>query len=111
MIPLGIVDHQKGTTWDGAEMIITESDSEGVMVPKDLTGVEIIAQFKNNRDVIFTYKTTDNSISVPNPTNGKLYFVGGIINHPANTYFFEVQFKLLNGDIEKTPVHSWTIYQ
>ena len=107
----GIADHQKGTTWDGISIFISEDDSSGNKIPKDLTGAEIIAEFKNNRDVVFTYKNLDGSILVPNPTDGIIYFVSSVIEHPESLYYFDVKIILPNGDIVKIPTHTWNIYK
>lgn len=110
-IPKAFADHKKGSTWDGAEMIITETDENGVVVPKNLTNVRISAKFKINNSTVFEFKNSDNTIMVPNPTNGKLYFASRVIDVQVNTYYFDVILTLINGDIEIIPTHSWTIFK
>lgn len=102
-------DHKKGSTWDGAEMIITETDENGNVVPKNLTGVKISAKFKINNNVVFEFKDSDNTILVPTPTNGKLYFASRLMNVAENTYYFDVVLTHIDGDIEIIPTQSWTI--
>ena len=110
-IQKAFADHKKGSTWDGAEMIITETDENGNTVPKNLTGVTVSAKFKVNNNAVFEFKNSDNTILMPTPTNGKLYFVGRLMNYVANTYYFDVVLTLPNGEVEIVPTHSWTIYQ
>lgn len=38
--------HRKGTTWYGWEVAISEKDPDGVETPVDLTGVEILIEFR-----------------------------------------------------------------
>jgi hypothetical protein len=109
-IPKAFADHKKGTTWDGAEFIITETDENGTVIPKNLTGVGILAQFKVNNSTIFEFKNSDNTILVPTPTNGRLLFNSRVMNVSANTYYFDVILTLPNGEIEAIPTHSWTIF-
>lgn len=104
-------DHKKGTTWDGAEFIITETDENGNTVPKNLTGVSILAKFKVNNNAVFEFKNSDDTISVPTPTDGKLYFNPRVINVAPNVYIFDVILTLPDGTIEAIPTHSWTIFK
>lgn len=104
-------DHKKGTTWDGAEFAITETDENGNSIPKNLTGVSIVAQFKVNNNMVFEFKNSDGTIAVPTPINGKLYFTPRLMNVAANVYNFDVILTLPNGTIEAIPTHSWTIYK
>ena len=110
-IPKAFADHKKGSTWDGAEMIITETNENGVIVPKDLTDVQISAKFKINNNTVFEFKNSDNTITVPIPTDGKLYFATRLMNFPENTYYFDVVLININGDVEIIPTHSWTIFK
>jgi hypothetical protein len=110
-IPKAFLDHKKGTTWDGAEFIVTETDENGVVNPKDLTGVIILAKFKVNNNTVFEFKNSDGTITVPNPTNGKFYFTPRLMNVGANVYIFDVVLTLPDGTIEYIPTHSWTIFK
>lgn len=85
----GIADHKKGTSWSGIEIEVTE-DIDGVNTPLNLTGASIIANFKSGNTIIFSFKTNDNTILIPTPTNGKLYFKERIMNVPASNYCFDI---------------------
>lgn len=110
-IKLGIADHKKGTTWDGLEIVATTIDENNNIVPLDLTGASVVANFKSGNNTIFSFKTSDNSIIIPNPTNGKMNFAPRVMNVPPNNYYFDVIVTLENGDIEPiVDTHSWNIY-
>lgn len=111
-IPVGIENHTKGTTFDGLEIFAQEENELNVLEPIDLTDVEAIAQFKISIDgpVIFEFNTTDETILIPEPLSGKLYFASRIIDYPAKTYLFDVKLKFPDGRIKViVPIHSWTI--
>jgi len=113
-IPIGIPDHKRGDTWDGMEIVITETNELNQNVPVDLTGVEVISQFKSslNESFVFEFKTSDNSILIPDPTTGEIYFNSRKMDFPAKLYFFDVQLKFQDGTIETiVPTHSWTLSQ
>lgn len=111
-IPVGIADHKKGIFWDGIEIIVTTFDENNNVVPFDFTGGKVISQFKTNNNVVFEFQTDDDTILIPEPTNGKLYFVGRNINIAPNTYLFDIKFiDVTNKTEEIIPTHSWTIYK
>lgn len=113
-IPVGIADHKRGDTWDGMQVTATTTNELDVVVPIDLTGVEIISQFKTSIDgtPVFEFKTSDNTISVPDPTLGVFYFVERNMDYPAKMYFFDIQLKYSNGNLETiVPTHTWALVQ
>lgn len=110
-----IEDHQRGDYWNGAS-VYYEDETEDGLVGIVLTGAKIVAEFKptKNGPAAFTYSTEDGTITVPNDINWRCDFKKGIINHPANTYYFEVQvtFPPQNGEdpvIETILKSTWTI--
>lgn len=111
MIKIGIVDHKKGTTWDGIEIEVTE-DINGIITPLDLTGAEITANFKSGNNIVFSFKTSNGTILVPTPTDGKLYFKERVVDVPASTYYFDVIAKFPDGTILPIidEVRSWNIH-
>lgn len=113
-IPIGISDHKRGDTWDGMEVIATTTNDLDVVIPIDLTGVQILAQFKTSIDglFVFEFKTSDNTILVPNPTTGVFLFAPRNMDFPAKNYFFDIQLIYPNGDIETiVPTHTWALVQ
>lgn len=110
-----IEDHKKGDTWDGFKFKIedeTEIDSD-VYEPRDLSGCEIIAQFRTNPNgsVIFEFKTDDDTITIPTPENGEFILMPRIINVPAMTYVFDVQITYPSGVIESFDPDYFKIIQ
>lgn len=96
-----ISDHIKGDTWDGFMFKLedeTEFGSE-IYEPVDLTGCTIISQFKTTPKggVVFEFKTSDNTITIPDPINGEFFYEERIINYPANTYIFDCQITFPSG--------------
>lgn len=96
-----IADHIKGTTWDGFMFKLedeTAPESE-IYEPVDLTGAIIISQFKTTPKggVVFEFKTSDNSITIPDPESGEFFYEERIINVPANNYIFDFQITFPNG--------------
>jgi hypothetical protein len=88
-----IADHIKGDTWDGF-MFNLEDETEigsNIYEPVDLTGATIISQFKTTPKggMVFEFKTSDNSITIPTPANGEFFYEERIINVPANNYIFD----------------------
>ena len=68
--------HTRGSTFNGR--MLKMYDGRGVdKTPMDLTGVEIIMQFKKSLDssVVFEFKTADDSITIPNPLSGEFFMM------------------------------------
>jgi hypothetical protein len=67
--------------------------------PVDLTGATIISQFKTTPKggMVFEFKTSDNSITIPTPANGEFFYEERIINVPANNYIFDFQITFPSG--------------
>ncbi len=110
MVERGIFDHETGVSWDGAQFTITETDEFGVTTPMNLSG-SISAKFKIGSGVKFEFKTSDNTILVPNPTNGIMFFAPIVnFNFRQDVYIFQVI--LIRPDETKEPLtdfRSWTI--
>jgi hypothetical protein len=114
MIPVGIADFRRGDTFDGIEVFAQTKDSQGVLTPLNLTGASILAQFKLSIDgeSVFYFSTSDGSILVPNPLDGKLYFASRIMDYPAKMYFFDIQVVFSDGTIKTiVPTHSFKLIQ
>ena len=109
-----LAPHKKGDYWNGLELFIEDSvidpiTSVETFVPANLTGCTFISRFKTNPTgrVFFEFSTADNSITVPNPIDGKIFFLPKVLNVPAQLYIFDVQMTDVSGrvitiyDIEK----------
>jgi hypothetical protein len=111
-----IADHRKGDTWDGMSLLIEEIkvvDGEDVRTVKDLTGYSALARFKTTRDahISFEFKTEDDTITIPAPTEGKLLFTERIMDVKANNYVFDVQLTSPEGKVETIADGEWKIFQ
>jgi hypothetical protein len=110
-----IADHIKGDTWDGFKFKIEDETevNSGVYEPRNLTGCVIIAQFKKepNGTVVFEFKTSDNTITIPTPANGEFILMPRIVDVPATTYVFDVQITYPNGVVESFDPEYWRITQ
>lgn len=108
-----IVDHRKGDTWDGFSLLLEEYDTDGVtLIPINLTGVNVLIQFKShyNSAISFEFKTSDSTITIPNPLNGEILMMPRIIDVPANTYMFDVQLTYTNGTVQTIVSDYFKIY-
>jgi hypothetical protein len=91
-----IKNHPKGTTWYGMELLVEEEvfpfTDPKTYTPKDLTGISVFAEFykKNSEEVSFTFKTDDESVSIPNPIDGKIIFQPKLMDEEEATYAFNV---------------------
>jgi ribosomal protein S1 len=103
-----IADHKRGDTWNGMVVTIKKNG-----VPVDLTGYSAISRFKNNPTgtAIFEFKTSDDTLTIPNPTDGKIYYSKRKIEVQANRYVFDLQITNLDNVVKTVANGSWTITQ
>jgi hypothetical protein len=111
-----IADHKKGATWNGFSVTLKEETfaGSGILVPIDLSGCVIVSQFKTTPKggVIFEFKTSDNSITIPTPANGKfIYMPIASLNYPALNYSFDWKVIYPNGTIVYSPSFNFKIIQ
>lgn len=104
-----IPDIKTGDSWNGMEIEILNDDDS----PKDLTGATILCQFRDRvgsyTPPVLTFATADNSILIPDPTNGKFNFVGRIINVKPTTYYFDIQITFGDGMVNSQLAGQWTV--
>jgi hypothetical protein len=103
-----IVDHKVGDTWDGMSFVLTD---EGTLQPINLSGVQVLIQFKLNANSIiaFSFKTSDGTVTIPNPINGEIIMMPRIMNVIANTYRFDVQLTFPNGTVQTIIEDYWKL--
>ena len=89
-------DHIKGDTWNGLEILLEDAsviDNVETFSPKDLTGFSVVAeftpQFKEN--VVLELSTDGNTITISEPTNGKIVIGPLIVSIPQNIYSLKVK--------------------
>lgn len=103
-----IANHKRGTTWDGVSFTIIEDQ-----VPLNLTGVQITADFKydKSRATIFSFKTSNGTVLIPNPLTGVFLFKYDIpVDFPEAVYVFTVKMVFPDGRVEAEIFGNWKIY-
>jgi hypothetical protein len=107
-----IIEHKRGDTWDGMSFLCEELQEDGVTyLPVDLTGVEILIQFKEseNGTAAFEFKTSDDTVTIPEPLSGEFFMMPRKIETRPNNYMFDVQLTYPDGTTE-TPISDfWKI--
>lgn len=108
-----IEDHYRGDTWDGMELLIEDLEDDNVTVigPLDLTGCMVNAHFKTSPrgSAIFKFSTTDDTITIANPTTGIIRFNEKKIDAEPATYMFDIQLTFPDGSIKTILQDCWTI--
>ncbi len=88
-----------GDTFDTAVCTATQTDSEDVTTPVDLTDVAIKIQFRTkNYTSVFKTFTIDNGITVTDAENG-IFEIDEFINGSAGTYLYDIQFTYPDGKV------------
>ena len=103
-------NHKRGDTFNGKTIIVY--DGTGVSkTPKDLTGVTVLMQFRplGLRSVAFEFKSSDGTITIPAPLNGKILMMPRIINVKPIDYNFDVQLTFPGGKILTIFSSTWKI--
>lgn len=110
-----IANHQRGTTWNGMEILLEKEiqppSSPVIFEPVDLSTVQVVASFREKKGsaVIFEFKTQDGTITIPEPLSGKMNFMPRKMNVPVCTYFFEVLLIQSDGTTTEVMSNYWTI--
>lgn len=61
--------------------------------------------------MFFEFKTSDNTISILEPTNGIITFMPRIINAQSGKYITDVQLTFPNGRVQTDVAGSWEILE
>lgn len=105
-----IKDHQSGTTWKGMSLVWKMADENGIEQPVNLTGASIIAEFRIKDNVpTFSFKTEDNTITIPNPLTGKFFFMSRIMDINPATYNYDIFATLSDGTVKCLFSDCWNI--
>lgn len=108
-----IEPHKRGDTWGGVEFTLTELQPDLITyLPINLTGCSVLMQFRksHNSAIVMEFSTTDATITIPNPLNGKIKVIGRDINLSAGDIFmYDVQLTYANGVIETLFEDTWLI--
>jgi hypothetical protein len=111
-----IEDHRRGDTWNGMMLLVEELkavDGVETKIVKDLTGYSVVSKFKTSLDAnaSFEFKTEDNTILIPNPTTGELFFESRKMNVKAGDYVFDVELTSPTGYVQTIAEGVWKIFQ
>lgn len=107
-----IFDHKRGDSWDGMSFLCEELQEDGVTyLPIDLTGVEVLIQFKADAEGIasFEFKTSDGTVTIPDPLSGEIFMMPTKIEARPKVYMFDVQLTYPDGTTETIISDNWKI--
>jgi hypothetical protein len=95
--------YRKGDTFDGRKYTF----------PFDLTGASILIQFRETpqSSVAFEFKTIDNTLRVPEPSNGEVFMYPRYMDYPAATYQYDIQITFSTGRTKTYAADTLTIFQ
>ena len=103
-------DIVQGTTFKGRKLSFYDGIGDD-KTPKDLTGYSIKIELKKGagQNAVFSFKTSDNTITIPDPTNGEAFMASRLMNYPAFNYIFNIELKSAGGAIEQWATSNWRI--
>lgn len=101
-------DHRKGDTIEAITFTITVNGD-----PLDLTGASAKMDLRKNNVKQKRYTTAANDgLTIVSPaTDGKLRFDKKIVDVPPNTYDYDIEITLANGDVKTYIAGNWKIIQ
>lgn len=102
--------HKRGDSWNGGVLFFEQQDVPEIN-PVDLTGVSVLIQFRDkpNGRVVFEFKTEDNTVSIPNPLDGKIVLKGRRMTYPECDYYGDVQLTYPGDFVQTRPKLRWQI--
>jgi hypothetical protein len=103
-----IKNHTTGDTWKGLSMQLLDANEN----PIDITDCNIKCQFrqrKNEANHWLTLSTETEGIEITDAENGTFAFKEQVINLPAKTYVYDVQFTFPDGKVKTYVEGTWTI--
>lgn len=107
---MNISGHKAGDTWYGLSGQILLNGE-----PLNISGALVRMQIRKEKSwprYAYEWSTTGNTIQlIDNGTGGSFYIVSGVVDVPANNYFFDIEMQLPDGQII-TPVEgTWEIQE
>ena len=110
-----LADHRRGDTFKGISFLVRELQDDNVTkTPVDLTDVVILAQFKTSVGApvaSFEFKTSDDTITVPNPLSGEFFFMRRAIKVLPALYVYDIQLTFSDETVETIVTDKWLIYE
>ena len=103
-----IPKHKKGDYWDGMSITVRESNG----TPVNLTGYTIRLDFVNNRFIgnVMNFTTVNNTITIPTPSSGKMFFNAREMNVSAFKYLGDLKLINPSGHVKTIANVSWEIW-
>ena len=109
-----LADHRRGDSFEGISFLVEDYLEDGVTLePVDLTGVVVLAQFKTSIGAppAFEFKTSDGTITIPNPLSGEFFFMPRVVKSLPHLYLYDIQLTFPNGAIETIVTDKWLVYE
>lgn len=103
-------DIKKGDTFTGLKMSFFNGvgDAKTVM---DLTGASIVITFRKSptTNMVFEFKTSDSTITIPTPINGEIFLQPRVMNYAPFNYIFDVVVTTQSGSVHTYFTNYWRI--
>jgi hypothetical protein len=101
-----------GATFKGSKMSFFDGVGED-KTPMDLTGASIVIEFKKGagQNAVFAFKTSDNTITIPDPTNGQAFLQPRLMTYSAYNYIFDVEVTFPSGTVVPFFKGYWRVCQ
>lgn len=107
-----ITDIVKGNDFNGLKMTFYNGvgTSKTVM---DLTGFSVVIDFKkgNGLNAVFSFKSSNNTITIPTPTNGEIYLQPRKMDYPPFYYMADINLISPAGKTHTYTTINWRIVQ
>lgn len=83
-------------------------DAKTVM---DLTGASVVIIFRKSQttNMVFEFKTSDSTISIPTPENGEIFLQPRVMNYAPFNYIFDVVVTTQSGAVHTYFTNYWRI--
>jgi len=100
--------HKSGDTWEGAQFTVTKNGAA-----LDLTSATIKSEFrvKTKTGAVKLTLTEVSGITITDAANGVFKLDKQIITLPADTYHYDIEITLSNGDKKSYVEGTWEIVQ
>ena len=107
---MGFVNHKRGDWWNGGFFTIKNKLTG---LPLNLTGITAKSDFKTheNGEIYFSFDTANGTLTIPIPTDGKIYYKARKMDVPANRYIFDLELTDALGRPTTYVTSEWIITQ
>ena len=102
----------KGNDFNGLKLTFYDGvgDAKTVM---DLTGFSVVIDFKKSKGLstIFSFKSSDNTVTIPTPTNGEIFLQPRKMDYAPYTYMADINLISQAGKLHTYTTINWKIEQ